>query len=102
LPALTQEKLTKNLAKGRQALSFGDINGALFYFAKGYELHPRNPDIMNSLDKLVDRMLINMRAKPTEQERSQYLIQLTELLKYSALSQHSKLLRKQKELQENR
>ncbi|MBN51012.1 MAG: serine/threonine protein kinase [Spongiibacteraceae bacterium] len=99
LPPATQEKVTNNLNEGRQALSFGDINGALFYLDKAHELHPRNPDVVASLDELVDRMLAHMTAIPSAEERSLYLYQLSELLKYPALSQNARLLDKQKELE---
>ncbi len=102
LPLATQEKVMTSLGEGRQALSFGDINGALFYFDKAYELHPRNPDVVESLDELVELMLDSMEAQPSEEERSLYRFQLSELLKYPALSQHPKLLNKQKDLQGGR
>ncbi len=98
LPVATQEKVLNNLNEGRQALSFGDINGALFYLDKAYELHPRNPDVVETLDELVERMLANMSKTPTPEEADLYRFQLNELLKYSALSQNPKLLEKQKAL----
>lgn len=99
LPPATQGKVIKNLDEGRRALSFGDINGALFYLDKAHELHPRNPDIVASLDELVDKMLAHMATRPSAEERSLYLYQLSELLKYPALSQNARLLDKQKELE---
>lgn len=100
LPPATQQKVTSNLSDGRQALSFGDVNGALFYFDRAYELHPRNPDVMESLDDLIERMLSHMSANPTAEERSLYRYQISELLKYPAISQNARLLRKQKALQD--
>lgn len=99
LPPATQEKVTSHLDEARTAQSFGDINGALYYLDRAYELHPRNPDVMKALDRLVSQILNAMSDDPTAEQRAEYLYQLNELLKYSSLSQNPRLLDRKKALE---
>lgn len=94
LPATTQQAVLSSLQEGEQAIKFGDINGALFYLDKAYNLHPRNPQVMDALDSLVADLLQAMASMPPNQQREQ----LEELLKYHSLSQNAALLERQKML----
>ena len=99
LPQATQTKLLSQLEGARQALKFGDINGALFYLDNAYQLHPRNPDVMTELDDVVQQIIGGMERNPDPQTKEIYRQQVQELLKYSALRQNPVLLEKQKQLQ---
>ncbi|WP_372810626.1 serine/threonine protein kinase [Litorivivens sp.] len=94
LPAETQEAVIENLNEGKQALGFGDINGALFYLDKAYALHPRNPDVVQAIDALIAELLVIMENSPVGEQRQQ----VSELLKYPSLSQNRALQNKQKSL----
>ena len=89
----------KNLSEGRQALKFGDYNGALFYLDKAYQLHPRNPDVMKSIDTMLDEILGNMASPENAAQKAEYRQQLSELLKYPSLSQNPRLQEKKKSLE---
>ncbi len=92
LPPVTQENVLRNLSEGRQALKFGDYNGALFYLDKAYQLHPRNPDVMKSIDAMLDEILVNVTSPENAAQKAEYLQQLSERLKYPSLSQNPRLL----------
>lgn len=94
LPVETQQAVLTSLEEGQQAIKFGDINGALFYLDKAYNLHPRNPQVMDAIDNLITDLLITMESLPEAQQRQQ----LDELLKYPSLSQNAELLERQKTL----
>lgn len=99
LPPATQQEFNTVLSEGRQALRFGDLNGALFYFDQAYVLHPRNPRVMDELGNLVDDILAGMEAPATAEERRRYLSQIEELQKYESLSQNPKLVARKKALE---
>jgi serine/threonine protein kinase len=99
LPPATQESVLKNLSEGRQALKFGDYNGALFYLDKAYQLHPRNPDVMKSIDTMLDEIFGNMASPENAAQKAEYRQQLSELLKYPSLSQNPRLQEKKKSLE---
>lgn len=94
-PAVQQEVLAK-LSEGGQALQFGDVNGALFYFDEAYSLHPRNKDVVAALDSVIEQVLSRYQQEgiPVEQQR----IEIAELLKYGSLAQNKKLIDLKSEL----
>ncbi len=98
LPQETQSQVLSQIKEAEQALSFGDINGALFYLDRAYQLHPRNHQVMERLDSIVNRIVGEMESNPDSQRTEYYQEQINELLKYSALRQNSTLLEKQKEM----
>ena len=98
LPQETQSQVLSQIKEAEQALSFGDINGALFYLDRAYQLHPRNHQVMERLDSIVNRIVGEMESNPDSQRTEYYQEQIKELLKYSALRQNSTLLEKQKEM----
>lgn len=101
LPPATQQQVTDSLSEARQALKFGDINGALFYFDKAYRLHPRNREVMKELDGVLDRILGNMNEGAAAEQQRAYLSQIRELLKYESLSQNPRLIDKKKALEQS-
>ena len=58
LPLETQQALTENLSQGYAHLEISDIDGALRYFDAAWLLHPWNPDVVDALDALVDRVAV--------------------------------------------
>lgn len=54
----TQQALTENLSQGYAHLEISDIDGALRYFDAAWLLHPWNPDVVDALDALVDRVAV--------------------------------------------
>lgn len=100
LPPATQREFNNALSEGQQALRFGDLNGALFYFDQAYVLHPRNRRVMEEIDNLVDDILAGMEAPATPEERQRYLSQIEELQKYESLQQNPELAAREKELEQ--
>jgi serine/threonine protein kinase len=87
-----QQKVLGNLSEADQALKFSDLNGALFYLDRAYALHPRNHDVMEKLNALVERIMGAMAVADTESGRVTGLKQLDDLMKYDSLAQNPQLL----------
>lgn len=100
LPPATQQEFDAALSEGQQALRFGDLNGALFYFDQAYTLHPRNPRVMDEIDSLVEEILAKTEDPATPEERQRYLSQIEELQKYESLKQNPALAARKKELEQ--
>lgn len=94
-----QQDVRQALNEARQAKSFGDVNGALFYLNKAYTLHPRNREVMAELDKVIEPMLKEMEGVQSEQQAAEYLNQVEQLLRYESLAQNPDLVEKQRQLQ---
>jgi serine/threonine protein kinase len=94
-----QQKVLINLSEADQALKFSDINGALFYLDRAYALHPRNQDVVEKLNALVERIMGAMAVVDTESGRVTGLKQLGDLMKYDSLAQNSQLLALKKSLE---
>ena len=58
LPLETQEAFSAQLQRGYDHLKINDIDGALRYFDAAWLLHPYNPDAVDALDALVDRVAV--------------------------------------------
>ncbi|GLS24959.1 serine/threonine-protein kinase [Marinibactrum halimedae] len=99
LPSSTQAEITNALSEAQSALRFNDINGALFYLNKAYELHPRNPDAEAHLQEVVKDIV---RQKPDINDRDgiqQQLERMNTLLQYPALNNNETLINEQERLQ---
>lgn len=99
LPPATQQEFNAALNEGKQALRFGDINGALFYFDEAYTLHPRNERVMDEFDTLLGKILVSMPADAPADDKRRALAQIEELQKYESLEQNPRLANKKKELE---
>ena len=91
-----QQEFNTALSEGQQARSFGDLNGALFYFDKAYLLHPHNQRVMQEIDSLLDQILAGLDSPGISDEQA--LEQVKELQKYEALAQNPQLMAKKKAL----
>ena len=91
-----QQEFNSALSEGQQARSFGDLNGALFYFDKAYLLHPHNQRVMQEIDSLLDQILAGLDSPGISDEQA--LEQVKELQKYEALAQNPQLMAKKKAL----
>lgn len=100
LPPATQKAFNNALAQGQTARRFGDINGALFYFNKAYELHPRNPRVMEEFDALLDDILGAMKKTASVRQKRAYLEQVKILLQYEALKRNPRLVAKREQLEQ--
>lgn len=98
LPVAKQEALRNSLNEARQARSFGDMNGALFYLDKAYTLHPRNREVMAELNAVIAPMVDEMATVESPEQAADYLDQVEQLLKYDALSQNAELVKLQQRL----
>lgn len=99
LPVATQSMVQKNIDEAGTALSFADLNGALFYLDKAYSLHPRNRRVMAMLDDFINPLLQDMESNARSEGAGAYLQQLDELMKYPFLAQHPRLVDMKKYLQ---
>lgn len=99
LPIATQAMVQKNIDEAGTALSFSDLNGALFYLDKAYSLHPRNRRVMTILEDFINPVLKDMESNARRDGAGAYLQQLEELMKYPFLAQHPRLVDMKKHLQ---
>ncbi|MBB6522999.1 serine/threonine protein kinase [Pseudoteredinibacter isoporae] len=90
LPAAQQQSILAKLEEGRQAMQFGDINGALFYFDAAYQEHPRNKEAVTELQRVVDKLVENFSTLGLSKQEQ--IDAITELLKYESLSQNKGLV----------
>lgn len=90
-PVVQQDVLGK-LTEGRQALKFGDVNGALFYFDQAYALHPRNKEAVVELQALVEKFLAHYESLGAVITREKKIQAISELLKFESLSQNKTLV----------
>jgi len=56
LPIETQQAFNDDLARGYSHLEISDIDGALRYFDAAWLRHPWNPEAVEALDSLVERV----------------------------------------------
>ncbi|MES1943958.1 protein kinase [Salinisphaera sp. PC39] len=98
LPQETRQEFNTALAEGQRARQFGDLNGALFYFDQAYNLHPRNPRVMEEIDAVLDDIFSRMADDPSPAQARRQLNQVRELQKYESLKQNSRLAEKEREL----
>ncbi|WP_269618385.1 serine/threonine-protein kinase [Zhongshania sp. BJYM1] len=99
LSPVVQQKVLDNLGEADQAMKFSDFNGALFYLDRAYDLHPRNPDVMEKLNVVVDKIVDALAVADTENGRELGLQQLSEIMKYDSLAQNPTLLALKKKLE---
>ncbi|MCV6621183.1 MAG: serine/threonine protein kinase [Cellvibrionaceae bacterium] len=97
LPPAQQQSVLAKLEEGRQAMQFGDVNGALFYFDAAYQEHPRNKEAVLELQKVVDQLVENFASEGVS-KTAQYEA-VVELLKYESLSQNKGLVDLKAELE---
>lgn len=90
LPAAQQQSILAKLEEGRQAMQFGDINGALFYFDAAYQEHPRNKEAVAELQLLVDKLVDDFASMGLSKQEQ--IDAIGELLKYESLSQNKGLV----------
>ncbi|GAA6154390.1 serine/threonine protein kinase [Pseudoteredinibacter isoporae] len=90
LPPAQQQSILAKLEEGRQAMQFGDVNGALFYFDAAYQEHPRNKEAVAELQLLVDKLVADFATLGLSKQEQ--IDAITELLKYESLSQNKGLV----------
>ena len=98
-PAL-QTKITQALSDGQQALKFSDYNGALFHFNNAYQLHPKNPDAVDGLDAVIEKVFVTADSPAGQNGDQQRLRRINTLLEYPALSEHEELLKMKQTLEQ--
>lgn len=72
------------IQEGKVALSFGDLQGAVFNIDRAYQIHATNDDVKTMTKEIVAIMEGNIRAAETDEARSFYKSQLAELRQYPA------------------
>lgn len=92
LPEQQQQNISEALNNGNAALNYNDYNGALFHFNNAYELHPKNPDAVQGLEKVIDKFIDNLNIGRDPKKINEQLYQIDALLQYSSLAEHSVLL----------
>ncbi len=101
LPVKLQSKISSTLTSGAEALTFNDYNAALFHFNKAYELHPRNPDAQQGLEKVVEQIVASIEKIPLGDLTINQLNQVNILLKYDALAENKQLVNMKSHLEKS-
>lgn len=101
LDQATQLQVTQALDEGNTALSFEDYNGALHYFNSAFEIHPKNPEAVKALDKVVSIVLDKIAASATTNNTAASIEQLNTLLEYPALANNQAILNFKEQLLSN-
>ena len=73
LPAEIQVEFSRNLELGHKSADIQDWDGAARYFMAAYDLHPRNPDAEEGLDRLVEH-LVSLAPGLTSDRQKTYLL----------------------------
>jgi serine/threonine protein kinase len=81
-----QQNFHALIQEGKTALSFGDLQGAVFNIDRAYQIHATNEDVKSMTEQVLDIMQKNIRAAETEEARAFYEKQLDELKQYPAFS----------------
>jgi len=100
LPKPLQTQITAALQEGDTALKFNDINAALHYFNQAYELHPKNPEAIQGLDKIIGKIKTSIESQPDQAAKQANLTLLNTLLQYSALKGNEEILALKKQLEQ--
>jgi serine/threonine protein kinase len=62
LPPATQQQFNDSMREGLQWEAFGDAQGALDSYLQAYTLHPRNPDAVERIEKLIGKLVESARG----------------------------------------
>ena len=57
LPQQTRTQFNESISDGDRFSTFGDVASALELYVHAYELHPRNPDALQRIETLFDRVV---------------------------------------------
>lgn len=87
LSAEMQEDFHAFIKEGKTALSFGDLQGAVFNIDRAYQIHATNDDVKNMTQEVLAIMERNIRAAETDEARNFYESQLAELQQYPAFAE---------------
>ena len=97
LPEAVREEFRVNLEEGWLVFQYKDYNGALTYFLKAYDLHPRNPEALEGLEAVVD-VVLNEPIAADKISLETKLQHVDSLLSNDALAENSDLLDYRREL----
>lgn len=87
LSAEMQENFHAFIKEGKTALSFGDLQGAVFNIDRAYQIHATNDDVKSMTQEVLAIMERNIRAAETDEARRFYESQLAELQEYPAFAE---------------
>ncbi|MGB3608966.1 MAG: serine/threonine-protein kinase [Cellvibrio sp.] len=72
--------------EGKVALSFGDLQGAVFNIDRAYQIHATNDDVKSMTKEVLTIMERNLHSAETDDARDFYKKQLNELRQYPAFA----------------
>jgi serine/threonine protein kinase len=86
LPQEAQVDFHAFIKEGQTALSFGDLQGAVFNIDRAYQIHAHNDEVKTMTQQVLDIIAKNIRSAESEATRTFYQTQLKELQEYPAFS----------------
>lgn len=86
LPPEAQVDFHAFIKEGQTALSFGDLQGAVFNIDRAYQIHAYNDDVKTMTQQVLNIIDKNIRSADSETTRTFYQNQLKELREYPAFS----------------
>lgn len=69
-----QQQFGELMAEASTALEFDDINGALFYMDKAYQIHPQNRELSELIDSLIQQIEQNISRNQLDNNAIQDII----------------------------
>lgn len=86
LPPEMQVDFHALIKEGKTALSFGDLQGAVFNVDRAYQIHADNDEVKEMTEKILDIVARNIESADTEAARGFHENQLKELQEYPAFA----------------
>jgi hypothetical protein len=96
LPLETQEVIISDIEMGYKSIEAGDWDGASRYFMDAYDLHPRNADIEEGLERVRD-MVLERAAGMTNLRQKEYLLKLVDAYSEHAFFENDDQMRELRE-----
>jgi len=91
LPLASQQAFTEAMERGGQSAAAGDWDGAYRYYVSAWELHPRNMQAKQGLDRLADHLVSLAPQMATRRQQDYLLRMITAYSDHEHLAEHEAL-----------
>ena len=84
LSAEQQQHFFQFIEEGNTAIKFGDLDGAVYYFNKAFEIHQAHDDIVKAKERVIAIVQSNIDNAPDQTSKDLFTRQLEDLRKHPA------------------